>query len=176
MRTRMLAVIAMGLFGALLCSGCDQPRTAYVHVGPNWEALNELSEGDGGVTVTVDVDQAAFKIGEQFRFRVTSSAQGRLWAVFVDPDDRTSLLHPLRPGDANEIDAGTVVEIPDPAAGVAIEAVEPPGPSVVAFIVTTGNLDLFDALREGGSVSKALHLVEESGHWGIAKRVVEIVE
>lgn len=168
----IFAAAALGL-GALM-AGCQE--TAYVHVGPNWDALNKLPAESGSIDVDIDIDKTQYRIGEQFSFEVTSSETGRLWAVFVDPDDQQFLLYPPAFGAPNTIQANQSLELPDPTGGAKLEAVAPAGASVMAIIVTTGDIDLYDVLNGTQTVGKALRVVEEAPRWGMAKQVLEIVE
>jgi hypothetical protein len=166
----LLAASMLCCLGAANCGD-----TEYVHVGPNWAALNELEPSEKTFDVKISgADQ--LEIGDRLEVKVTSKKKGRLWLVRVDPDDDVTLLFPNRMDQDNEIPAGVPVRIPDTDDSWSLEASDPLGKSVLAAIVTTGDADLDDVLENQKSVYKALRLVEELPAWGIAKKVIDVSE
>jgi len=152
-------------------SACKEEK--YVHVGPKWDALHKLTPPEDSFRVRVSGDERA-KLGEDLSFRVTSDKDGKLWIVQVDPRDELTLLFPNERMRDNTISAYKSVVIPPKEADWRIEAGEPAGKSVIAFVVTTGDIDIRDVLSEKKDISKALRLVNESGEWGIEKLVIDI--
>lgn len=172
----MMGLRTLLLVSVLCCLGtANCADTEYVHVGPNWAALNELEPSEKTFTVKISgADE--LKVGDRFEVKITSKKEGRLWLLRVDPDDDVTLLFPNRMDDDNEIPAGVTVRIPDDDDSWGMEASEPLGKSVLAAIVTTGDADLDDVLDNQKNVPKALRLVEELPAWGIAKKVIDVSE
>ena len=152
-------------------SACKEEK--YVHVGPKWDALHKLTPPEDTFQVRVSGNVKA-KLGENLSFRITSGKDGKLWIVQVDPQDELTLLFPNENVSDNTISARKSLSVPPRGAEWSIEASEPAGRSVVAFVITTGPIDIRDVLSEKKDISKALRLVNESGEWGIGKLVIDI--
>ena len=158
----------------ILLSGCKEKE--YVHVGPNWEALNKLEASEKNFKVSGDVADTV-KLGEKLEFDVISERDGRLWVVQVDSEDNVNVLIPNDVYEDNAIKANEKLTLPPSGASWELYADEPKGSSIVAFIVTTGNTDIRDVLRSGkDAMSKAIRVTESAGSWGIDKRVVDVKE
>jgi hypothetical protein len=172
MLTKKMTIIV--LLMSLGWVGCSQEtETEYIHVGPNWAALHELEPAEASFEVEVETGRR-FKMGDELHFAVTSHADGRLWVAQVDPKDELTMLYPNAYVLDNTLVAGQSVPIPPPDAPWSLEASEPPGQSIVAFIVTPQELDLDDVLGTQKSMRKALRLVGESASWGLAKAIIDI--
>jgi hypothetical protein len=154
---------------ALTVIGCKEE---YVRVGSNWDALYNLKAPEKSFKVKVKGKEKV-KIGDALTFTVTSEKNGKLWVVQVDSDDETTLLIPNDKMTDNRVFAGSEITIPPKGVNWGIEAGEPRGKSVVAFIVTTGDADIGDVLSQRKDVSKAIRLVSDAGEWGIHKLVIE---
>jgi hypothetical protein len=166
-RVVMLAGLVLGLVA------CRE--TEYVHVGPNWAALDKLDSAKTSFAVEAQAGNS-YPIGSSLHFSVSSDAGGRLWIVQIDAADRVDLLYPNEMTADNAIKARTTVQIPPAGAEWSLEAGEPVGKSLVVFIVTTGDLDLDAALRERKDAQQFVRTVETGPAWGFAKRVVSIEE
>lgn len=145
----------------------------FVHVGPNWAALNELRAPDNTLEVMVK-GKTDLDVGEKLRFKVTSSEAGRLWIIQVDPKDNITVLAPGKKWKDNHIEAFETISVPPEDSGISFQATEPKGKSILCFIVTTGDLDLSDALGSGKAISKALTIVEDPPAWGFKNIVVDV--
>lgn len=155
---------------ALAITACKQ--TEYVHVGPNWAAINELEPS--GETFELDASgETAYRLGQDMRFSVQSARAGRLWIVQVGPDDELTQLYPNDYSEDNLVSADRAFSIPAPGADWSLEAVEPLGKSIVAFVVTTGEVDVDEILGQN-SLSKGLRLVSDSGPWAIDHLVIDV--
>ncbi len=163
--------IMLGLILALGLVGCATQQ--YVHVGENWAALNNL-EPSGNVFRVMAWGPETIQVGEQINFRILSAEPGRLWVVQVDPEDNLSLLFPNDLSRNNTINDNVEVHIPPADAAYSIEASEPAGRSVVAFIVTQGSTDLNEALTQKDGLAKALELVRDDPAWGLRKLVIDV--
>jgi hypothetical protein len=162
------------LGGVLLCLGAAPcAKTEYVHVGPNWGALQKLEPSETPVRVTVHA-RSPVKFGDRLELHARSERAGRLWVVQVDSEDQLDLLFPNEASPDNAIEAGREVRIPPADATWTIEASEPAGLSLVAAIVTTGDADLSAVLGDEKSAAKALVIVENGPAWGLARTVVEV--
>lgn len=160
-----LAVLLM-----LAPTGCQKDR--YIHVGSNWDALHKLEPPEESFGVTAG-GPGKTALGEDLAFRVVSENEGRLWVVQVSPDDRMSVMFPNDAVRDNRIGAGETVRIPPPGADWTIAANEPAGKSIVAFVVTTGDIDLTDVLSGKDGVEKAIRVAERS-RWGLDKMVIDV--
>ena len=172
MKRRMIVSGFLMILGLAL-TGCA--TNTYVSVGPKWDALHNLETPENTFDVSVKGDGKA-AVGEELAFKVKSEKQGRLWVVQVDPDDHRTVLFPNDMASDNRIPAGETVYIPPKGAGWTIEATEPAGRSVIAFIVTTGDLDLYDVMGPGGNTEKSLRLARKPDGWALDKLVVNIVK
>jgi|UPI00037EE65C hypothetical protein len=159
----------------VLLIGCEE--TQYVHVGPNWESLQQLQPGEGSFPVEVRGPEHE-AVGEKIEFSVRSQKSGSLWVVQVDPADEVSLVYPNAAAKQAPITADTWQQVPPADAAWTLEADEPLGTSIFAFIVTTGDTDISDILAQGEgnktAMSKAVRVVTEGGAWGMAKQVLKV--
>lgn len=168
MNGKLIFVLLLASFVSL--AGC---KKEYVHVGENWDALQKLKAPEKTFGVTVKGADSA-KVGDELRYTVTSEKAGKLWVVQVDSEDNLALLYPQNSSQPNDLQAGETLTIPPEDSSLTLEAADPRGVSVIAFVVTTGDASIADVLSEGQSMEKAIHLVEESPSWGFAKKVVDI--
>ncbi len=152
-------------------TSCKQEE--YVHVGSNWDALHKLKAPENTFNVRVSGVKKA-KLGDDLSFKVTSDKSGKLWIVQADPGDELTILFPNEKMHDNTISAGKSVQVPPKDADWSIEASEPAGKSIVAFVVTTGDINIADVLSGEKDMSKALRIVDKSDEWGIEKMVVDI--
>ena len=161
------------LFTVMLAVGCSETNN-YVHVGPNWEALSKMDEEKASFDINVKV-RKKYMLGDEINLTVTSPKDGKLWIVYVDPDDKVNLMYPNTINTNNDIQANKTLAIPGTADYV-IEAVEPTGKSMIAFIVTTGDGELADVFSqaEGDGITKALQLVRADAGWAMSKHVVDV--
>ncbi len=151
------------LFGI---GACNQKE--YVHVGENWAALNDLSPSRSSFSVEART-RSNYQLGEDLNFEVTSAKDGRLWVVRVDPDDEAVVLYPNAYTGDNTVWAGENVQIPPTGADWALEASEPLGESIVAFIVTTQDTNIEEVLNAPSEAAAA-----RLPPWGMAKEVINI--
>ena len=153
----------------------DRTRVEYVHVGPNWAAVYDLKASEKTFSVKVKSKQdETMKVGADLAIEVTSDKAGKVWVVQVDPEDKVTLLFPNERSKDNTIKANAPFSVPPNEATWHIEAGEPVGKSVVAFIVTAGDTDLQDVLGNKRSMTKALRLVENAPSWGLEKVVIDV--
>lgn len=164
MGAKKTAILLFFLFFSI--SACKQ--TEYVHVGENWAALNELTPARSSFSVTARA-KSRYKLGDELNFEVISERAGRLWVVRVDPNDEALVLYPNAYTGDNTVVAGENLQIPPTGAEWSLEASEPVGESIVAFIVTTGNTDIEDVLNAPSSAAAA-----QLPPWGMAKEVINI--
>jgi len=169
MKKLMMLFIAICLIAGT--SACKEKE--YIHVGPNWAAVNDIESSEKGFRVRVTGKQD-LKLGEELTFEVTSDKSGKLWVVQVDPEDNVTLLFPNEKSKVNAVSAANPFNVPPKGATWRIEATKPAGKSVVAFIVTTGDTDLQDVLGQKGSMTKALRLMENGPSWGVGKLVIDV--
>lgn len=170
---RHFILLTLLLLGLVLAGGCKE-ENAYVHVGQNWAAVNELKPTGKTFKVTVETKKTKLQEGDPIAFTVTSERAGRLWVVQVDPKDNMDTLLPNNHTKKNDIEAGEMVSFPPASASWKIFAEPPYGKSIVACVVTTGDTDLSDVLHKGGDKAKSLRLIEQSPAWGVAKLVIEV--
>lgn len=164
MVAKTTAILLFMLF--LSITACNQKE--YVHVGENWAALNNLNPSRSSFSVNART-HSSYQLGEDLNFQITSARDGRLWVVRVDPDDEAVVLYPNAYTGDNTVLAGENVQIPPAGADWALEASEPLGESIVAFIVTTENTDIEEVLN-ASSATEAAQLPP----WGMAKEVINI--
>ncbi|MEZ5471334.1 MAG: DUF4384 domain-containing protein [Marinicella sp.] len=147
----------------------------YIHVGPNWDALQKLDTSSSKFSITSKIKKS-YQLGDQITASVKSDRSGKLWVVFVDPNDEVTLMFPNAKSPDNEIGAGKTIKLPEPDSGWAIQAGEPIGQTIVSFIVTTGDVDLFDVLNSSteSTMNEALTLVDTSDQWSIETHVVTV--
>jgi hypothetical protein len=164
-------IAAIVLFSSALAA-CGENE--YVHVGENWDALNQLNSEKAGFDVIVKLKKS-FMVGDEMQLSVTSPKDGKLWVIYVDPNDKVNMMFPNDFAQDNTIKAKKPIALPT-SADWAIEAFEPKGHSLIAFIVTTGDTNLNDVFSQAESegVSKALRLVRSQGDWAMEKHVVEV--
>ena len=165
------AVLSVGLLLGL--SGCQQTE---IDVGPNWDALSRLDPAQSGFDITGKASTPV-KLGERIEFEVTTPEPGRVWVLSIDGDDKLDLIYPNAMQRDNQVKAGDTVRIPPEGADWGIEAVEPTGKNLVAFLVTETDVDLERALddardeRDGEVVMQA---IADRRYWGGMTQVVEI--
>ena len=157
----------------LILSGCN--KTEYIHVGPNWDALNKIKPSENTFSVNANAKEK-YRVGDKLEFTVSSFKEGKLWIVKVDPDDSVEKLFPNEAAKDNSIKANIPLNVPGIGAAWSFKADKPLGKSVVVFIVTTGDTDLDDVLGQNGNMAKALRLVQESPQWGLEKHVIDVIE
>lgn len=170
---KLFKSITVGLlivFGLVACN----EKNNYINVGPNWDALYKLDEKKSSFDIRVKLKKN-YLLGDNMKLSVTSPKTGKLWVVYVDPNDKVSLMYPNPMAPDNTIKANKALSIPADDSW-SVEAVEPLGHSLIAFIVTTGNGDLMDVFKESESkgISKAIRLVEATPAWSMEKHVVEV--
>lgn len=168
----LLKKVAALIILPIVLVGCGEKE--YVHVGPNWDALHELSNEKAGFDVKVKLKKS-FMVGDEMKLSVTSPKDGKLWIVYVDPNDKVNVMFPNEFATDNSIKAKKALSLPT-SSDWAIEAFEPKGHSLVAFIVTTGNTNLSDVFAQADTkgVSKALRLVRTQGEWAMEKHIVKV--
>ena len=71
----------------------DEKGIQYIHVGPNWAAVNELPPSQKTFRVKV-YGKERYQMGDEISFSVKSKKDGRLWVVQVDSTDNMTLLFP----------------------------------------------------------------------------------
>ncbi len=181
MKTIIISLLLMACLSFLGCKEQEQqqatspaPQTEYIHVGPNWNAVYTINEPDNKVDISVK-SKEKLKVGEQMTFSVKAQKGGRLWVLQVDPDDNVTTLFPNKLDKNNAIKANQAFTLPPDGANWSIAASKPTGKSVVAFIVTTGDADLSDAMASK-NMKKSLQIVEQAPAWGIAKVVIDVTE
>ena len=172
---KKLNSLAAVLLMALL-SACNSDTKEYVHVGPNWAALNNIQPSEQTFNVKIKAESAAF-LGDKLTLKVKSEQAGRLWIVQVAPNDEVSLIYPNAMSTQNQIAAENWKSIPAEGSDWSIEAMKPVGVSVLVFIVTKPGTDLNTVFNgQAESMNKALHLVKNAGAWGLAKQIIDIKE
>lgn len=159
------------LITAVLVNGCQ--TVEYVHVGPNWDELNNIKSSKKTFKVKATLKDK-LKLGDKLEFEINSEQTGKLWIVRVDPNDEVQMLFPHDHAKDNTINANKSMNIPSKTARWHLEASKPVGKSIVAFIVTTGDTSLADVINKQKSMPKALRLVESSPQWGIDKHVIDV--
>ena len=166
----MSLFVCVGLISLVACNDKD----SYVHVGPNWDALYKLDEKKADFDIKIKLKKS-YLLGDNMKLSVTSPKEGKLWIVYVDPNDKVSVMFPNKMAKDNSITANKALNIPSDDSW-AIEAVEPLGHSLIAFIVTTGDGELTDVFKQSETkgISKALRLVEATPAWAMEKHVVEV--
>lgn len=165
-----LALLLLGLF---VVAGCKR-ESAFVPLGPNAVAIDDLNPSGKTFLVKVETKGKKLKEGDPITFAVTSEKAGRVWVVQVDSEDNMDLLLPNDMTKANEIAAGGTISFPPADTKWNVVAEPPYGKSILACIVTTGDVDLSAALQDGGDKSKLLRLIGESPSWGVAKLIIEV--
>lgn len=152
-------------------AGC---APTYVHVGPQWKAIQELAPPENSFRVKARGDKSA-RLGEEMSFSVTSEKPGRLWVVQVDPRDRRTVVFPNSNQRNNAIRAGERFYLPPKNGDWLIEATEPAGESILAFVVTTGDAELSDVLAlESLGTGKSLRIARRPSGWSVDKLIVNI--
>lgn len=173
MRRYHAVSLVLLLLGALL-TGCQQ-KPDDVLVGPNWEALRNLKPGDRSFQVHSS-GRESLRVGDPMSYTVTTAQAGKLWVVQVDSHDEVSVLYPNTQVADNTIEANRPLTIPPKGGDWSLEASEPLGKSLVAFLVVTGDTQLDDLLQPKPNLDKALRVVKAAPTWGMATRVVEVQE
>jgi len=170
---KLLKNIVIGLLVVVGLTACNE-KDNYVKVGPNWDALYKLDEKKSSFDIHIKLKKS-YLLGDEMTLSVTSPKEGKLWVVYVDPNDKVSLMYPNPMVTDNTIKASNKLTIPADNSW-AVEAVEPLGHSLIAFIVTTGDGDLMDVFKssESKGISKAIRLVEATPAWSMEKHVVEV--
>lgn len=164
-------VVLPFMLGALL-GGCGQQDD--VLVGPNWETVRNLKSGAQSFHVATS-GRETLRLGDTLNFVVTSAQTGRLWVLQVDSHDQVNVLYPNENVADNTIMAGQPLSIPPADAGWTLEASEPLGKSLVAFIVVVGDVNLDEELQRR-DLGQALRTVMAAPAWGATSRVIEVGE
>jgi hypothetical protein len=157
----------------MLLTGCQ--KTDDVLVGPNWEALRKLKADTQAFQVEAS-GKENLRVGDELRYLVTSSHTGKLWMLQVDAQDQVSVLYPNEYVADNTIEANLPATIPPAGATWTLEASEPLGKNLLAFIVLSDAVNLSDAIDQEKDFSKALRIVENSTTWGMTTKVIEVQE
>lgn len=152
-----------------------QDTVKYIHVGPNWDALQKLDTSTSKFKISGQIDKS-YKLGDKINATITSTRSGKLWVVFVDPNDEVSMMFPNKIANDNNIEANKPITIPGDNPDWSIQAGEPAGQTIVSFIVTTGNVDLKDVLNSGkqSAMKEALKIVDTSDQWSIQTHIVSV--
>lgn len=160
------------LAAALFLGGCQEE---YVHVGPNWNALHQLAPNKKeGFRVKVGGPKTADR-GERMHFEIESEREGRLWVIQADSADALTVLFPNEAEKENTVRAGESFQVPPKTANWAIQAGEPVGKSIIAFVVTAPGTDLGHVLpRAAPDQKKSLRVVPKAAAWGVDTLVVDI--
>ncbi len=170
---KKISLIAL-LIGTFMITACKQETKEYVHIGPNWAALNAMQPSEKTFKVSVKAVRSAV-LGDILTLKVKSEKPGLLWILQVDSNDETSLIFPNELAQDNQIDAGSWKKIPGEGSSWSIEAMTPTGPSVVVFIVTVPGTDIRTVLNDQPQqLEKALRIVKDAPAWGLAKQVIDI--
>lgn len=168
--TIILLTAVIMAFCALCSISCTKE---FIHVGPNWNAVHNMTPEKDSFYVKASGRQKA-KLGEELTFSIKSEKTGKLWIVQVDPEDDTSIIFPNEEMKDNRISAKKTLSVPPEDAKWSIIAQEPKGRSVLAFIVTLGDTDIEDILSQAREESsKSLGIGKKSG-WSVKKLVVDI--
>ena len=156
-------------------SNSTSQSVQYIHVGPNWDALQKLDTSTSKFKIKSNIKKS-YKVGDKITASISSARSGKLWVVFVDPNDEVSMMFPNPQAQDNEIEANKTIKLPQPDSGWAIEAAEPLGQTIVSFIVTTGDLDLYDVLssNDESTMNEALSIIDTSDQWSIQTHVVTV--
>ncbi len=170
----MNKIIPTAVVALFAMTGCTE--TKYIHVGENWDAINNLQASESTFNVHVKKVKEQYKLGQEFSFEVKSDKSGRLWVVQVDADDELSVVFPNDYQADNDMSSNTTVKIPGKDDEWSLEASEPLGATVMVFVVTTGDLDLDDVLEDDKGMKKALRIVQDSDSWGFDKKTFDITE
>lgn len=168
---RLKWTAAFGLLAvlALVLGGCADKRP--VRVGPNWDAVWSLNPDDGDFTVTGKVGER-FRVGELLAMQVNSTASGKLWVLQVDQNDAVEVLYPNSQVRDNFIRANRTLQIPPLGANWSLEAYEPIGETLIAFVVTTGNADLNDVLAMTRRPVDQRADIGGNARWGMDRTVI----
>jgi hypothetical protein len=167
MNKKMISLLFCATF---LLSACE--KTNYIHVGPNWAAVNNLKASDKTFDVNLNVGQE-YTLGDEIELSVKTRKAGRLWVVQVDSNDELSYLFPSEYESNNNVTANQVINIPS-VEGIHITAAEPVGESVIVAIVLVGDTEINDVLRDKNGLEKALILIQDDPEWGIDTQVVNV--
>ncbi len=158
----------------LLLTACNKDTKEYVHIGPNWAALNSIKPSEKTFKVDINAVDSAI-VGETLAFKVKSEQQGQLWVLQVDSSDEISQIYPNPAVEDNQIIVNKWKKIPEEGSTWSIEAMKPLGPSVIVFIVTSPGTDLSTVFNgQPKNMDKALRVVENASAWGLAKQVIDI--
>lgn len=152
-------------------TGCKEVE--YIHVGPNWDAVQKVANAEQKFSVRASAE-TEYRVGDKVQLEVKSDRSGRLWIVQVDPNDHVELMFPNDEVTDNAIVADKTLELPPKGATWSVEVSEPVGKNLIAFIVTEGNADLRDVFGREGNASKGLQLVQALPQWAVSKYVVDI--
>lgn len=175
-------VLALALLGLTACAGnvqTGEPAPDANQVGSNWSALQNLRPPADRFEVLMEMPDQLYD-GDLLQVRVRSSRYGRLWLLQVDSEDRASVLFPNRPGQYREVPGGRWVTVPPVHGGFELYAAAPYGPSLLAAVVTAPGTDISEVLwelqRGNQPFAEAVRQVSGQPSWGIARRVVEVVD
>lgn len=154
----------------------------------NWKALYNFRAKTNAFAISVNFSRKAYRVGEQMHLTVNAEKDGKVWILYVDPNDVVSQLVPNSEVKDNRIKAGVDRTFPGNGARWSIEAEPPIGNSIFAVIVTTEDAKPGDILA-GTSTSiehifkqtntkgliSAVGLVEKNTTWALVRKLV-IVE
>lgn len=167
---RFAYIILMAL--AALLVGCPS-KTEYIHVGPNWAALQDLEPENTFRFGLSTPDQVV--LGDAYEIRVTSARAGRLWVIQVDGEDRVDVLFPNAHERDNSVEADATVRVPGDGARFELNA-EDPGLSYIAAILTQGDTSLDVVFTQGKEqMQEAIRIARQADAWAIERRIVEVV-
>lgn len=173
------AFMGMVLATAMTLTACS-PEPEYIHVGPNWAAINELESSQKSFELRISTNKSEYKVGDELEINVRSKEAGRVWLVQVDPNDNVTLMLPNQVYPNNRINENETFYFPPKGVNWSATASEPYGSSVMAVIVTTGDADLNAVFaNQAGDkdlMNKAFVIAQKDPQWAVAKKVIKVVK
>lgn len=167
--TLCAALLAVALAGCAKHS--SKPEAG---AGANWDRIAALTPPQDKILVTASGPESV-RLGETFALNLLADADGKAWVVQVDSKDAATVLFPNSVASDNTIRKGQPLTLP--TQGWELVAAEPAGKSLIAVIVTTGDVDPYalTGLPAPAETTKGVQLsTAPAGKWGVAYLKVDV--
>ncbi len=179
---KLLTQTVMLIVVCAFLNGCDQPKETNessvtevqkVETETNWDAVSKMSPEKLTFSISASGNSES-KVGEDVTYRVNSDRDGYLSVISVDSEDVLGQIFPNIYVENTKVVKNQWKSIPEENSW-SLSTEKPLGDTVVVFIVSKNDVDISKAI-ENGNIKGANDLLNASGDWAIAAKVVLVKE
>jgi hypothetical protein len=166
--------LCAAILAATLAGCAKHSSKPEVDAGATWNRIATLTPPQDKILVTASGPES-IRFGETFALNLLADADGKAWVVQVDSKDAATVLFPNSVATDNTIRKGQPLTLP--TEGWELVAAEPAGKSLIAVIVTSGDVDPYalTGLPAPAETTKGVQLATApAGKWGVAYLKVEV--